>query len=105
MTREMKRILKQSLKAAWRATAFLRRPLITRFEAMITRAAARSPHTCHVALETSVLMDHLVRELARLQDQIELLRETVERQATESTHRRVSGSVSRPFLHDSHTGT
>jgi hypothetical protein len=45
---------------------------------MIARAAARHSHACAIEAETSVLMDHLVRELVRLQSQVELLRESID---------------------------
>ena len=69
----MKRLVKGPIKAVWRWTAPLRRPVVDRFEAMLRRCCDR-PHVCHVTAETALLMDHLVRELVRLQKQVDARR-------------------------------
>jgi hypothetical protein len=86
----MKRMIKGLLRACWRATAPIRRrvsPLLSGFiaEAVggqfaevnqaihVTRCA-----TLAVAEDTNLVLDSVVRELARLQRQIEILREVVE---------------------------
>lgn len=76
----MKRLTKRVLKALWRRTSFIHRPLIERYQAMIVRccASVRPVHVCHVTPETNLLMDHLVRELFRLQTQVEQLQLSVE---------------------------
>lgn len=83
----MKRLLKRPLKAFWRWTHPLRRPLVRKAEAFLARAYANAPipaphvHVdchCRVTEETGVLMDFMVRELVRLQDQVERLHLTVE---------------------------
>ena len=76
----MKRLIKFPLKAVWRFTLPVRRPFVARFEAMIVRccASTRQPHHCHVSVETGLVMDHLVRELVRLQAQVDLLQLAVD---------------------------
>ena len=81
----MKSLIKRPLKAVWRWTHPLRRPVLRKVEAFLARTYAQavpSPHVhvacnCRVNEDTSVLMDFLVRELVHLQDQVESLRETV----------------------------
>ncbi len=83
----MKRLIKRPLKAFWRWTHPLRRPFTRKAEAFLARAVAQAPipaphvHVgcnCRVNEETSVLMDFMVRELVRLQDQVERLQVAVE---------------------------
>ena len=78
----MKRWLKLPARAFWRLTGPLRRPFYRRLEALIRRNAVQpAPHVhvaCHVTEETNLLMNHMVRELVRLQTQVERLRESVE---------------------------
>jgi hypothetical protein len=79
----MKRLLKYPLKAVWRLTAPLRRPILRRYEAMLVRCCAQAQHhefhlECHVTPETNLVMEHLLRELVRLQDQIDHLQTAVE---------------------------
>jgi hypothetical protein len=73
----MKRLIKRPLKMVWRWTAFVRRPVQARIEAMLVRCCNRPPH-CHVSDETGLVMDHLVREVIRLQKQVESLHQAVE---------------------------
>jgi hypothetical protein len=81
----MKRLVKRPLQLVWRLTLPARRPLVRRLEDLIARATARpAPQVhvaCEVSAETGVLMDHMVRELVRLQGQVEALRLTVEQLA------------------------
>ena len=90
----MKRLIKWPLKVVWRWTAPLRRPIVRKLEAFLARAYAQAPipHPhIHIACngrvteETGVLMDFLVRELVRLQDQVERLQQTVENLAPSGT--------------------
>ncbi len=81
----MKRLMKRVLRAIWRLTAPVRRPIVQKTEAMLRRCCvqppAHPPHVhlvCKVSEETGLLMDHMVRELVRLQSQIERLQHAVE---------------------------
>jgi hypothetical protein len=85
----MKRLLKLPAKMLWRATWPIRAPIMRKLDAMITRIFAQNRnlmHVCHVTEETSLLMDHLVRELVRLQLKVESLQATIEEfSASETT--------------------
>jgi hypothetical protein len=67
----MKRLVKRVMRACWHATFPLRRPLILRAEAFLRRCL--SDHG-----ESTIVLDHVVRELVRLQDQIDALQATLE---------------------------
>jgi hypothetical protein len=95
----MKRLIKRPLKAIWRWTAPARRPFVRKAEAFLARAYAQAPipapHVhltcnCRVTEETSLLMDYMVRELVRLQTQVERLQEAVD--DLSPARRRSSGS-------------
>ncbi len=94
----MKRLLKLSIKAVWRLALPLRRPVIRRLDELIRRNAIQPPPqvhlSCHVPEETSLVMDHMVRELVRLQIQINRLQQTVEGLVPdEANHLSVVGSL------------
>lgn len=72
----MKRLIKKVLKAAWRSTEFLRRPVARKFEAYLSRCLR--PTERLLADETSTLMEHVVRELVRVQRQLDCLQQTVD---------------------------
>lgn len=89
----MKRMIKRMLKPAWRMTEPVRRPISLRVEAYLRRCFSVSvtPEPNSVVLEhlnrelgrlqdPGVVLDHLVRELVRLQDQVEHLRLVIEEQ-------------------------
>lgn len=92
----MKRLIKRPLKAVWRFTLPVRRPFVARFEAMIVRccASTRQPHYCQVSVETGVVMDHLVREVVRLQSQVEQLQLAVDDLASAGDRPEVVGRIS-----------
>ena len=71
----MKRLMRRWLKAAWRSTEFLRRPILFKLENFLRRALQPTAHG--LLNETDVLMDHVVRELVRLQCQVEELEQTL----------------------------
>jgi hypothetical protein len=71
----MKRLVKRGLKVLWRSTESLRRPILRKVERFLRRCL--EPHEQSVASETDVLMDHLFRELVRLQCQVESLQQTI----------------------------
>lgn len=88
----MKPLVKKALKPVWRATAPLRRPFLLRVDAYLRRCLSVSVPAEH----TGVVLDHVVRELVRLQDQVEVLRLTIEElvherdNTGEFTHRKAS---------------
>src|SRR5437588_13062842 len=92
----MKRLVKRPLQLIWRLTLPARRPLARRLEEFIARATAHPAPQVHVACEvtaeTGVLMDHLVRELVRLQGQVDALRQAVEQLAPAATGLAVVGA-------------
>ena len=71
----MKRLVKRALKAVWRSTEPLRRPILGKLENFLRRAL--QPTESGLLNETDVLMDHVIRELVRLQHQVETLQQTV----------------------------
>ncbi len=72
----MKRLVKRMLKAIWEATRPLRRPILRKVEAFMIRCLR--PTEALLAHDTNALMDHLIRELVRLQRQVEGLQQAVE---------------------------
>jgi hypothetical protein len=71
----MKRLAKRVLKAIWRSTVPLRRPILAKLDQFLRRCL--DPSVRGVPNETDVLMDHVVRELVRLQRQVESLEQAV----------------------------
>ena len=77
----MKKWIKAPLKAIWRWTFSIRRPVIMKLSGFIARSVPRPVHHCHVSDETGLVMDHMVRELVRLQKQVEHLQMLIEEQS------------------------
>jgi hypothetical protein len=71
----MKRLVKRVLKAVWRSTEGLRRPILSRVERFLRHCL--QPIDSSQLTETDVLMDHVVRELVRLQREVEALQHTI----------------------------
>jgi hypothetical protein len=71
----MKRLVKRFLKAIWRSTESLRRPVLFKLEQFIRRCL--QPAEPDQVSESDVLMDHVVRELIRLQGQVEAVQQTL----------------------------
>src|SRR4029077_7255981 len=71
----MKRLVKRGLKVLWRGTEPLRRPIIQRLELFLRRCL--QPMEQGLSQETDVLMDHVVRELVRLQCQVEAMQQVL----------------------------
>ena len=69
----MKRLVKRILKTGWRATAPVRRPFARRLEAYLRRIMDSRDGD-----ETAVVLDHVVREMLRLQDRIARLQDSVD---------------------------
>lgn len=72
----MKRHVKRVLRAGWNATFPLRRPFLVRLEAFFRRCMPNSA-------EATIVMDHVVRELLRLQEQVDYLQSTLEEMRAE----------------------
>src|SRR4051794_18721924 len=71
----MKHLVKRGLKATWRLTGPVRRPIVRKLEQFLRRCLQTGEQG--LTNETDVLMDHVVRELVRLQCQVESLERTV----------------------------
>ena len=72
----MKRLVKTLAKACWRGTEFVRKPFLRKFEAYLSRCLR--PTERLLADETSTLMEHVVRELVRVQRQLDTLQQAVD---------------------------
>src|SRR5947209_19043269 len=80
----MKRLVKAVLKRMWRSTEPVRAPILRKVEGFLRRCMR--PTEWLVADETNALMDHVIRELVRLQCQVESLHEAVELLVAERRH-------------------
>jgi hypothetical protein len=93
----MKRLIKLPLQVIWRLTRPLRRPVVRRVENLIRRSAVQPPPQVHVVCrvpeETSLVMDHMVRELVRLQIQLDRLQQTIEDLVPAAPNLTVVGSL------------
>ena len=69
--------LKRPLRAIWVKTYPLRRPIMRRAELFIARSVPQTS-ACRVSEETGLLMDLMVRELVRLQKQLDHLQQSVD---------------------------
>ena len=69
--------MKRLLKALWRISGRVRRPFERRFEAFL--ATHLRPTERRVTDDTNMLMDHVIRELVRLQDELDALHQRLER--------------------------
>ena len=87
----MKRLLKRGLKAIWQATAFLRRPILAKFERFLMRCLR--PTEALLANETNVLMNHVVRELVRLQRQVDGLQQVIEDLSVANAGPAIAGEI------------
>jgi len=89
----MKDLLKAILRKAWRATAPVRRPIARKIHAHITSCvdAAYRPPAVVMPDEAFVLMDQVVRELVRLQRQVDTLQESLDALAHERTKPAIAG--------------
>ncbi len=78
----MKRLIKKTLKFAWRGTSPIRRPFVRRFEAWIDRYVVI---TAHEATENANLaLDFAAAEIARMNSQVDRLCASVESRRTEA---------------------
>ena len=85
----MKRHVKRMLRAGWNATFPLRRPLAVRLEVFLRGCMPHIP-------DSTIVLDHVVRELLRLQEQVDYLQATVEEMRAE----REMLTIVRPSDHD-----
>lgn len=69
----MKRRVKNLLKSCWRATFPLRRPILVKTEGFLRRCMGTAANN-----EQAVVLDLVVRELVRLQDEVEALRRSID---------------------------
>src|SRR5206468_1214678 len=70
-----KKLAKRGLKTIWRMMEPVRRPVMRKLENFMRRClVAAEPGLSN---ETDVLMDHVVRELVRLQCQVESLEQAI----------------------------
>jgi hypothetical protein len=87
----MKRLIKKMLKAMWQKTAFLRRPIVRRLDhkldAILQQVIEKNLATTLQRFETTnncliyevnLVLNSVVRELARLQMEVETLQQMVE---------------------------
>ena len=102
----MKRMIKKLLRAVWNRTSFLRRPILGRFanhlvalETRVAREAVLPPILDRIdgmnqgfhhklddfAHETNLLLDGLIREIARLQSRIETLEASIDESRVSQT--------------------
>jgi hypothetical protein len=78
----MKRFMRFPFKIVWRAAHPVRHRVIHRLGELVRQNAVQpAPHVhlvCEVPESTNLLMDHMVREMVRLQLQVERLQNTLE---------------------------
>ena len=77
----MKSLIKAPLKALWRWTLPIHRPILRKISGFIARSVTSSVNQAPVTEETGLLMDHMIRELVRLQKQVEHLQTLIEEQS------------------------
>jgi hypothetical protein len=88
----MKRMIKSIARAGWAGIGPVRRPLVRKFHllmndrqrSIVDEVVARLG-TIEAQQELNLVLDSMVRELTRLQTQIEVLHQTIEEQSTEAT--------------------
>ena len=92
----MKRLIKFPFKVVWRLALPLRRPIIRRLDELIRRNSVQPPPqvhlSCRVPDETNLIMDHMVRELVRLQSQVDRLQQLIEDLTPSTTSLSLVGS-------------
>jgi hypothetical protein len=87
----MKQLIKACLKTLWRWTNPLRRPFERKIDAYLARYLR--PAERRVTDESNMLMDHVVRELVRLQRQIDLLHQAIEELALSQSPSAIAGEI------------
>jgi hypothetical protein len=75
----MKRVVKKLARSLWRISAPVRRSAICKFDNhMMSLFAAALPVHAQVPADLDLVLNSIVRELARLQIQVEVLQEQVD---------------------------
>jgi hypothetical protein len=87
----MKRFFGRVTSALWRLTFPLRRPLHRKLERYLMRCFAASQR--EASEETAAFMNHVVRELLRLQRQVEELRHAIDARSTPSGDHSIAGLI------------
>jgi hypothetical protein len=87
----MKRLVKNFAKALWRGTFPLRRPFLRKLENYLSRCLR--PTEQLLTDETNTLMEHVVRELVRLQRQVDYLQQSIEELAPETDKLAIAGEI------------
>jgi hypothetical protein len=72
----IKQLAKRALNLGWTFTRPLRRPFANKLHRFLDRCFQQSGR--HLTEESNVLMNHMIRELVRLQHQVELLQQSVD---------------------------
>ncbi|MHC5538437.1 hypothetical protein ACYOEI_09430 [Singulisphaera rosea] len=93
----MKRYLKACLKTMWGWTEPIRHPILMKLENFFGRCL--SNHDRHGNDESMALMDQVVRELFRLQRQVEILQDMVEAQSQSLPAPSIAGAIDAPVEH------
>ena len=91
----MKRMIKSVARAMWAGIGPVRRPLVRKFHLWMNRSVvdeidqrvaqhfhARSQFAESIVQELNLVLDSMVRELTRLQAQVEVLHQQIEEQST-----------------------
>ncbi|WP_422926421.1 hypothetical protein [Singulisphaera sp. PoT] len=92
----MKGLIKAIVKKAWQFTRPIRRPFVRKIHAHLTQCmeAVQRPHPIVVVSDESiVLMDQVVRELVRLQRQVDTLQQSLDAMADERAHPAIAGEL------------
>jgi hypothetical protein len=85
MKMRMKRLIKRSLRALYRRTEFIRRPLRAELEALFKGCVATSFDEVRVVMEDLVIEVYWLRdEIDALKEEVALLREDDDAEATRS---------------------
>jgi hypothetical protein len=87
----MKRLVKKVLRIGWRWTSPLRAPVARKFESYLKGCLKHEEW--FLTDQTSVLMDHLIRELVRLQRQVDYLQQTIEERAAIGARPMIAGEL------------
>ena len=74
----MKRLFKQPARILWRITGPLRRPLIRKFDRHLLQLFGSVAVHCNAPADLELTLSSVVRELARLQLQVEALQQQID---------------------------
>jgi hypothetical protein len=76
----MKHMIKTLLQPLWRISAPIRRPLIRKFDHHMMQLLGNLPRPSEPPANLDLMLNSVVRELARLQIQVELLQQHIDDQ-------------------------